>query len=70
MTVPSKLPLRDAAFEQRNLHDRILTEDHDEVEYHNYNGILEKFGNDRASLSPSRFPKERFAEFRGRIARP
>ncbi|KAE9964998.1 hypothetical protein BLS_007924 [Venturia inaequalis] len=63
-TKPTTLSSNDPAFEQRLLDHHVLTEEDDEAECNNLEAVTSKLRQERASLSPSQFPLEKFRQFK------
>jgi hypothetical protein len=65
-TKPTTLSSKDAAFEQELIDNGIYPPGYDDIEPDNLEEILERLGQPRASLSPSKFSREDFLYFRRR----
>ncbi len=63
-TKPTTFSSKDAAFEQELIDNGVYPPGYDDVEPDNLEEIVEKLGQPRASLSPSKFSRNEFLHFR------
>ncbi|KAI9693848.1 MAG: hypothetical protein M1822_003119 [Bathelium mastoideum] len=62
--MPTTLSSKDAAFKQCIIDNKILPPDYEEVEYSGIEQHRNRMERRRSSLSPSRYPREKFVEFK------
>jgi hypothetical protein len=63
-TKPTTFSSKDTAFEQELIDNGIYPPGYNDVEPGNLEEVIEKLGQPRASLSPSKFSREEFVHFR------